>query len=1064
MLLDNKNNGKVGIELKSRIGSGSKLSILSGLFSIYGFSSLKKELAQIPEVRLLLSKFNPESIPLLAGSLSELRLKNQLDQAKIARECAKWVSGNVAIKALLNNQLVNQNLFHVEDAEKGSFSIQGSSNFTASGLGETKSDSYEMNIGISDNNGTKQLLSWFNTIWQDQQAVKDIKQEILSHLEFISSDKTADLIYFITLYNLFKDFLEDINEENIIKSKTGFKNTLVWNKLYKFQKDGVLGAIDKLEKYNGCIIADSVGLGKTFEALAVIKYYELRNDRILVLCPKKLRENWTIFTINDKRNLLATDRFNYDVLNHTDLSRERGKSGEINLATVNWGNYDLVVIDESHNFRNSGNKAEGITRYKRLMQQIIRSGVKTKVLMLSATPVNSRMNDLKNQVAFITEGQDNALTEHGIPSIENTLRVAQTKFNQWLKLPDDSRKTESLLESLNFDYFKLLDIFTIARSRKHIEKYYDTAEIGKFPERLKPKNIKSDIDIDGSFPPLKDVNTTIKKLNLAAYAPMKYVRLDKKEEYSRKYDQQVKEGSVFKQVDRENSLIHLMRINMLKRMESSINSFALTVAKILNQANELIMRIDEHKESEIEEVSIEDIETDSPEFEDLLIGRKVKVLIQDIDLVRWKQDLEEDCKILEHLLDEAQAIGYEEDAKLQKLREVIADKIQKPINEGNKKVIIFTAFADTANYLYQHISKWASKEQGIHSALVTGSGTNQCTIKGMDKDLNNILTNFSPVSKERSKISPDATTEIDILIATDCISEGQNLQDCDMLINYDIHWNPVRIIQRFGRVDRLGSKNKAIQLANFWPNMELDEYINLEARVSGRMVLLDISATGEENVIEYDEKKQMNDLEYRRKQMKQLQESVVDIEDMDGSVSITDMTLNDFRMDLSGFMKDNLPLLQKSSSGFYSVVTSPNSEFVSGTIFCIKDVNGKIQKDPHYALAPHYIVYVAEDGRIVFNHLQGKKSLDIMKKLCSMNKELDAKAVSTFEEATKNGKDMGAYHFMLEKAILSIVGKTEEKGVESLFARGGTVLTQDHFKGIEDFEVVDYLVIKGGKA
>jgi SNF2 family DNA or RNA helicase len=1064
MLLDNKNNGKVGAELKNRIGSGSKLSILSGLFSIYGFSSLKKELIQAPELRLLLSKFNPESIPLLAGSLSELRLKNQLDQAKIAKECAKWVSGNVAVKALLNNKLINQNLFHVENEEKGSFSIQGSSNFTASGLGETKSDSYEMNIGISDNDGTKQLLSWFNNIWQDQQAVKDIKQEILSHLEFISSDKTADLIYFITLYNLFKDFLDDINEENIIKSKTGFKNTLVWNKLYKFQKDGVLGAIDKLEKYNGCIIADSVGLGKTFEALAVIKYYELRNDRILVLCPKKLRENWTIFTINDKRNLLATDRFNYDVLNHTDLSRERGQSGEINLATVNWGNYDLVVIDESHNFRNSGNKAEGITRYKRLMQQIIRSGVKTKVLMLSATPVNSRMNDLKNQVAFITEGQDNALAEHGIPSIENTLRIAQTKFNQWLKLPDDSRKTESLLENLNFDYFKLLDIFTIARSRKHIEKYYDTTEIGKFPERLKPKNIKSDIDIDGSFPPLKDVNTTIKKLNLAAYAPMKYVRLDKKEEYSRKYDQQVKEGSVFKQVDRENSLIYLMRINMLKRMESSINSFALTVAKILNQANELIKRIEEHKESEIEEVSIEDIETDSPEFEDLLIGRKVKVLIQDIDLVRWKQDLEEDCKILEQLLDEAQAIGYEEDAKLQKLREVIADKIQKPINEGNKKVIIFTAFADTANYLYHHISKWALKEQGIHSALVTGSGSNQCTIKGLDKDLNNILTNFSPVSKERSKISPDAINEIDILIATDCISEGQNLQDCDMLINYDIHWNPVRIIQRFGRVDRLGSRNKAIQLANFWPNMELDEYINLEARVSGRMVLLDISATGEENVIEYDEKKQMNDLEYRRKQMKQLQESVVDIEDMDGSVSITDMTLNDFRMDLSGFMKDNLPLLQKSPSGFYSVVTSTNYEFVSGTIFCIKDVNGKIQKDIHYALAPNYIVYVAEDGRIVFNHLQGKKSLDIMKKLCATNKKLDLKAISSFEDSTKNGKDMSLYHFMLEKAILSIVGKTEEKGVESLFVRGGTVLTQDHFKGIEDFEVVDYLIIKGGKA
>lgn len=1058
MLIDNKNNGKVVTELKKKITSNSKLSILSGLFSIYGFSCLKNELSQIPEVRMMLSRFDDESIPLLSGSISELRLKNQLDQQAVAKECTKWLSSNISIKAL-NKNLVNQNLFHLQKSNGESFAIHGSSNFTASGLGETKSEKYEMNTGFSDPEATKQLLNWFNEIWEDHQAVRDIKQEILTALEFIGSDKPANLVYFITLFNIFKDYLEEIDEDSIIRSKTGFKNTLVWNKLYKFQKDGALGAIDKLERYNGCIIADSVGLGKTFEALAVIKYYELRNDRVLVLCPKKLRENWTIFTINDKRNLLATDRFNYDVLNHTDLSREKGNSGEINLATINWGNYDLVVIDESHNFRNSGNKADGITRYKRLMQQVIKSGVKTKVLMLSATPVNSRMNDLKNQVAFITEGQDSALIDHGIQSIENTLRVAQTKFNQWLKLPDGKRKSEVLLESLNFDYFKLLDIFTIARSRKHIEKYYNAAEIGKFPERLKPRNIKSDIDLDENFPPLKEVNAKIKKLNLAAYAPMKYVRLDKREEYSRKYDQQVKEGSVFKQVDRELSLIHLMRINMLKRMESSINSFSLTVEKVLNQISSLIKRIEEHKDSEFEELSIEEIETDSPEFEQLLIGKKVKVLIQDIDLIHWKQDLEEDKEILQLLLDEAKAVDESRDAKLLELKKTIISKSQNPINDGNNKIIIFTAFADTANYLYKNLSNWALSDLNLHSALVTGSGANQCTIKGLDKDLNNILTHFSPISKEREKIDPDATTQIDILIATDCISEGQNLQDCDSLVNYDIHWNPVRIIQRFGRVDRLGSKNKAIQLINFWPNMELDEYINLEARVSGRMVLLDISATGEENVIEYDEKKQMNDLEYRRRQMQQLQDSVVDIEDMDGSVSITDMTLNDFRMDLSGFMKENLPLLKKSSSGFYAVVGGFDEEIKSGAIFCLKDVSGKVQKDPHYALAPYYMVYVAADGNIIFNHIQGKKSLDILKKLCSHNKEIDISAVQNFEKITNHGKDMGNYQFMLEKAISSVIGKSEEKGVESLFSRGGTAILQDNFRGVEDFEVISFLAI-----
>lgn len=1061
MLLDNKSHGKVITELKGAIDANSKLSILSGLFSIYGFHSLKKEVTSLSETRLLLSKWDVETIKLLAGGLSETRLKSRLDQSKIAKECILWLSKSVKAKSLSANG-VSQNLFHVSNPNGKSMGIQGSSSFTASGLGEVKSENiFDFNTSITDPEGANQILQWFDSIWTDPKATRDLTAELIKEINNIASDKPANLIYFLALYNIFRDILEDIDEDKILRSKTGFKDTLVWNKLYKFQKDGVLGAIDKLEKYNGCIIADSVGLGKTFEALAVIKYYELRNDRILVLCPKKLRENWTVYTINDKRNLLAADRFNYDVLNHTDLSRPNGKSGEINLETLNWGNYDLVVIDESHNFRNTGTKAGGGTRYQKLMDEIIRSGVKTKVLMLSATPVNSRMNDLKNQVAFITEGRDNALANFGLQSIQTTLRVAQKKFNEWLKLPEKQRKTPALLESMNFDYFKLLDLVTLARSRKHIEKYYDSREIGKFPERLKPKNIKSDIDTSGQFPPLKDVNTTIKKLNLAAYAPLEYVRMDRKAEYSRKYDQEVAGGkSVFRQIDRERNMIHLMRINMLKRMESSINSFALTVGKIHGMIGALIAQIENQANSEIEELSIEDIETDSPEFEELLIGKKIKVLIQDLDVIRWKQDLEEDQELLGQLLDEAKKVEAERDAKLQTLKKVIADKIQNPINEGNKKIIIFTAFSDTADYLYKNIADWARGELGLHSALVTGSGTNQCTIAKINKDLNNILTNFSPISKERVKIDPDATTEIDILIATDCISEGQNLQDCDMLINYDIHWNPVRIIQRFGRVDRLGSRNNAIQLANFWPNMELDEYINLESRVSGRMVLLDISATGEENVIEYDENRQMNDLEYRRKQMKQLQEAVVDLEDMDGSVSITDMTLNDFRMDLSGFMKDNISKLETAPTGFHAVVSSVSDEMPKGAIFVLRDIRGKVQNATNYALAPFYIVYVSEDTNIVFNHLQSKRSLDIFKKLCANNDELELSAINNFNTTTKSGADMSLYQAMLEAAITSVIGKAEEKGIESLFSRGGTALTQDQFKGLEDFEVVTYLIIK----
>jgi len=1074
MLLDNKKNGKVGDKLREHIQGGSRLSVISGLFSIYGFDALKSELKRIDSLRFIFSRAGIPSTDTsspgfgnITGDRFETRLKNQLNQKQVAQECAAWLVNKADVRLLTHAGMVSQNLFHISDADGEGKAIQGSSHFTSSGLGDVESDNYEMNMFVPDGSSSASMLEWFDAIWNDPNAVEEAKSLLLEQLNELTKEQSPEFIYFLTLYNLFKDFIEDIDEDNIIKTKTGIKNTVVWNKLYKFQRDGVLGAIDKLEKYNGCIIADSVGLGKTFEALAVIKYYELRNDRVLVLCPKRLRDNWTVYTVNDKRNLMASDRFNYDVLNHTDLTRDRGKSGEINLETLNWGNYDLIVIDESHNFRNTGSSKDKVTRYSRLMDEIIRSGVKTKVLMLSATPVNNRMNDLKNQVAFITEGVDDVFADNGIVSIEQTLKKSQTRFNQWLKLDADERTVDGLLDSMNFDYFKLLDTLTIARSRKHIEKYYDMSEVGDFPERLQPLNIKEDIDIQGDFPPMKDINRTIRKLNLSAYSPLKYVRLEMREEYSRKYDVHVKDGaSVFKQVDREQSLIHLMRVNLLKRMESSINSFSLTVGKLLNAVDGLLLKLETHNDAEVEDLSIEDIEVDSSEFDSYLIGRKVKVLIKDIDKVRWKQDLEDDKAKLTALLSDAQDVDIPRDAKLASLQSLIREKCENPINQGNRKIIIFTAFADTANYLYRIISPWMQDELGLHSALLTGSGDNKTTLKHVRKDLNGILTAFSPVSKERSKVDDEASEEIDILIATDCISEGQNLQDCDYLINYDIHWNPVRIIQRFGRIDRLGSKNEVIQLVNFWPNMELDEYINLEARVSGRMVLLDISATGEENVIEQDGSHKMNDLKYRRDQLQQLQDSVVDLEDMSGGVSITDLTLNDFRMDLSTYMKEHLGLLEQAPTGLFAASNIDAGQFSldlePGVIFCLKDIKaGKkaMHADEGYALAPYYLIYIRDDGEVKHNFIQAKRIMDTLKKQGLGHKHPEKSAIESFNQKTSNGKDMSHYRSLLEKAITSINGKAEEKGVESLFSRGGTTLTQDSFSGIEDFEVVSYLLI-----
>lgn len=1080
MLLDNRNNGYVGNELKKRSFEDSKLVVLSRLFTIYGFAALRKELGKLSDSRLLLTDWQNQTLQSLVGTEAEVRLTNKLNQRRIANECARWIRGKVEVKACCEVHQSSQNLIHLMGNSSGEhFAVHGSATLTPTGLGEVRSNGLQMNTGITDTETTKQLLAWFNGIWSDEASATDIRKELLERLDFIAADQPASFVYFLTLYNIFKDFLEDIDEENIIRSKTGFKGTLVWNKLYKFQKDGVLGAIDKLEKHNGCIIADSVGLGKTFEALAIIKYYELRNDRVLVLCPKKLRDNWTMYTINDKRNLLASDRFNFDVLNHTDLSRLKGFSGEINLETLNWSNYDLIVIDESHNFRNNPNRADGKTRYERLLNDIIRSGVRTKVLMLSATPVNNRMNDLKNQIAFITEGRDDAFGDVGIRSIDSTLRLAQKQFNQWVKQPVESRTTATLLDSMSFDYFKLLDVVTIARSRKHIEKYYGTADIGEFPTRLPPKNIYADIDLSDEFPPLREVNKTIRRLSLAGYSPLKFVRNDKKDEYARRYDKAVGAGaSVFKQIDREESLVHLMRVNLLKRMESSIRSFRLTVDKLSNQIEVLLSKIEEHEAGDIDALSIEDIhdfELDSPELEPYMIGNKTKVLLQDMDLIHFKQELEADRVLLTSIAEAAKEVSAERDAKLDQLKATIAEKVNNPLNADNRKVIVFTAFADTAQYLYGHLAQWAKQGMNIDSALVTGGGTNKTTVTGIGSELNSILTAFSPVSKERDKIDPNATAEIDLLIASDCISEGQNLQDCDTLINYDIHWNPVRIIQRFGRVDRLGSKNAQIQLINFWPNLELDEYINLEARVSGRMVLLDISATGEENVID-ENAKAMNDLEYRRKQLQQLKEAVVDLEDMAGGVSITDLTLNDFRMDLSDYMNrdrpeengksQNLRALERAPIGLYAAVTLDESlseeGLKSGVIFSLKNIRTgtqAVQVDDNYPLAPYFLVYVSDDAVIELNFTQSKKVLDLLKRQAFNHSDIDKGAANYVNDATKQGRNMDHYQHLLAVAVDSIAGKSEEKGVESLFTKDGTVLTATSSQGIEDFAVVTYLIL-----
>lgn len=1068
-LIQNTGTQRVIDLMRPHLKHGNRLDCVTPSFSLYAFAEIREALSALDRVQLIVPPDN-EALELL-GTESDRAARNRLQARWLANQCAKWITEKVALRRASKGVPQGAAVMRGPDGAPAQV-ILGSFAFNTSGLGLTPGNPLNLIQASETVNEAAQLAQWFDHQWAglhgadatDSKGQRNESESILEALQALGEHRDPFTIYTLMLHRLFQGSGDEMDEERIVKSATGIRNTVVWKKLFKFQRDGVVGAIDKLSRFGGCIIADSVGLGKTFEALAIIKYHELRNDRVLVLAPKRLRDNWTLYKANDKRNILAADRFNYDVLNHTDLSRDGGLSGDIDLSHVNWGNYDLVVIDESHNFRNKATHKGKESRYDRLMRRIIREGVKTRVLMLSATPVNNRLADLRNQIAFATEGDDTALLEHGIASIEATTRKAQAQFNRWLALDEAEKTPSQLVEMLGFDYFTLLDHLTIARSRRHVEKYYGTSETGRFPDRLPPINIKADVDLAGEFRAIRDINQEIRRLTLASYAPLRYVLPHKQAAYDAKYSTQVRGGEgFFRQADREESLIHLLRVNVLKRMESCVSAFTLTVQRQLKDVENTLARIESHAEA-LEEIDIADVDIDDPAFEALLVGRKVKVLLGDVDLIRWKQDLLEDRNRLATLLAAARQVDAARDAKLAALRDMIARKCAQPINthdgKANRKIIVFTAFSDTAHYLYAQLAPWARDTLGVHSAVVTGSAGIQTTMPGLSKRMGDVLSAFAPRAKERPQDLADEG-EIDLLIATDCISEGQNLQDCDWLINYDIHWNPVRIIQRFGRIDRIGSPNQRIQLVNFWPNMELEEYINLEQRVSGRMVLLDVSATGEENLIEQQSGNAMNDLEYRRKQLLKLQDTVIDMEDLSTGVAITDLTLTDFRIDLAQFLKAHPGKLDTQPLGAYAVTTTLDADIPPGVIFCLQACGptAKLTASSDYPLAPHYLVHVGDDGTVFLPYPQAKRILDRLKRLALGRERPDDSACARFDKASKGGEDMRHAQKLLAAAVASVAGKHEERAVASLFTPGGTHAMKGEFAGSGDFEVVAFLVV-----
>ena len=1069
-------NDIVRDDMISTINRGSKISIAAACFSIYAYKELKEQLEQIDECRFIFTaptfikektekqkrefyipRLNRENS--LYGTEFELKLRNELNQKAIAKECAEWIKRKATFKSNITGE--NMTGFVNVTNSNSATTYMPINGFTTVDIGcERGNNTYNM-VNRFESPFADTYINLFESLWNDKNKLQDVSDIVIDNMISVYNENSPESIYFLILYHVFSEFLNDISTDELPNEATGFKQSKIWNMLYDFQRDAVLAIINKLERYNGCILADSVGLGKTFTALTVVKYYENRNKSVLVLCPKKLAENWNTYKDNYVNNPIAADRLNYDVLFHTDLSRTGGFSNGLDLNRLNWGNYDLVVIDESHNFRNGvGTHANTVeNRYVKLMDKIIRAGVKTKVLMLSATPVNNRFIDLKNQLAIAYEG-DTSLIDNKLgttKSIDEIFRQAQRAFNAWSELDVADRTTDALLKTLDFDFFELLDSVTIARSRKHIEKYYDTGVIGKFPIRKPPISMSPKLTDLDSATNYNQIYEELSKLSLCIYTPSNYIFPSKMQKY---IDLTHNKGNELTQTGREQGIRKLMSVNLLKRLESSVNSFQLTLQRIyslINDTVDKINRFEQYGTSSIDMYESSDTEwdIDDSNTEYFTVGNKVQIDLADMDYKTWRMELNSDIQVLEGLMSMLNTITSEFDGKLQSLLKVVSEKIENPININNKKILIFSAFSDTAEYLYEHVSDYIKEKYGLNTAVITGSIDGKTTIKSFKATLNNVLTCFSPISKDKALLLPDSDDEIDVLIATDCISEGQNLQDCDCVINYDIHWNPVRIIQRFGRVDRIGSRNESIQLINFWPDMDLDEYINLKGRVETRMKISIMSSTGDDDLINAEEK---GDLEYRKQQLKRLQEEVVDIEDMSTGISIMDLGLNEFRLDLLEYIKNHGDMDTKPK-GLHAVVSS-SEELPEGVIFVLKNVNNSVNIDNQNRIHPFYMVYISMDGDIICDYLNPKQLLDDIRLLCRGKKEPNVDLCHIFNEETNDGKDMYEISNLLRETIHSIIDTKEKSDIDSLFTAGGTSALISVVTGLDDFELISFLVVK----
>lgn len=1033
--------------VRARIKDNEDLYIITSTITLKALYELMPEFQRLNSLKILLNdqriletrNLNKNNTPSYEINMYEsefltneyeMHLKKELLNYYHAKEVAKFIKEKVEIKVCDETQF-NFMLFK----ESKQF-IEYCKEININSLNEFKDN---LNLYPGKESAENFKLKTFSKHWNNNES---FNEEFLNKLEKIFENKTPEFLYHFSLMHIQRNRLKEYENTKIEELKD-FESTQIYRSLYDFQKTGVGEIIEKIKTHNGCILADAVGLGKTYEALAVIKYFELERKRVLVLAPKKLHANWSIYNRNDLENEFRNDGgFRYDHLNHTDLSRKSGVSNGINLATLDWSNYDLLVIDESHNFRNriSENKNAENNRYENLMDKIIKSGRKTSVLLLSATPINNRMQDIKNQISFITGDQDDYFNNdtYKIKSIKAVCANAENKANQWAELDKQYRTTEEFQKMIGPKFKTLIDLVSVARSRKNIQENYQNNDL-YFPERLQPISISPDIDTENKSDNIHILNQELEKLNFAAYKIWDYIKPQYIERYEKLYREEKKLGDSAKNFRLKDRVKTLLRISLLKRFESSVHSFRLTLEKILISSKEKLKDLSKINDRNLTDDDIDD-ENDFDEIE----NNWVNVKVEHLDIARMQSNLKSDVEKLEKIYESFKQIDYKRDQKLKDVLTQMWNKINHPINPGNQKIIIFTSFQDTAEYIYEHIEKQFAQKQ-IYTALVTGTKqeTNHPELVDSSLKMDHILTYFSPKSKNlKDKTNLKQNIQIDILIATDCISEGQNLQDCDFLINYDIHWNPVRIIQRFGRIDRLKSQNRKIQRVNVWPNIELDLYIKLQDKIASKSQKVSVGGTSD-----FEE-------ENLRDQLRQLDEKDPGIENIKGQNSYSDLTLSEFSADLKLALKTNNSKLTKQPTGIFAIAKA-GDEFQPGIIFLFK-LNKDLDLEDN-DFHPYYLVYISNDNKIIYKHNQAMEILKIYRKISVNQKEQQIEQIKKFEQETEFGKNMDAYKESLNLAINSIINVQEIEQEDDLFdtTKASTETTQAY-----DYELISFLIIK----